>query len=259
MWGAATQAANATFGPNKIEFLNAAVVGWGTSDYVAYYEDYGGELGIQTVLVFLNTDDIGRSVQSGLYAVDAASGSLQRQPPPELRGAELKRFVNAIPFYEFAIERSHLLQLVRSVIAMPGGGTGTMPAAISNQWENAIVIPRSMPDAASVKSSTRLAKALFKYLGRLVRERNHKVIVLTTGWHKFGRPNPNEPTVAFMRIADQFFKENGINFVDLSDEVYRRADGTLAKIIIERDYHPNESGARMISDAAWAVLSKALP
>lgn len=118
------------------------------------------------------------------------------------------------------------------------------------------MIPRSIPDAASVDSSTRMAKALFRHLFELARDRDHKVIVLTTGWHKFGQPNPAEPTAAFMRIADQFFEENGIYFFDLSDEVYRQSHGTLAKIIIEGDFHPNESGARLISDVAWAALSK---
>jgi hypothetical protein len=96
----------------------------------------------------------------------------------------------------------------------------------------------------------------FRHLFELARDRDHKVIVLTTGWHKFGQPNPAEPTAAFMRIADQFFEENGIYFFDLSDEVYRQSHGTLAKIIIEGDFHPNESGARLISDVAWAALSK---
>jgi GDSL-like Lipase/Acylhydrolase family len=253
--GRLQQAADRELGSNKIEVLNAAVIGWGIADYVAYYEDYGNELGARTVLVFLNTDDVGRSVHNGIYAISEESGSIQRQPPSRLPGARLKSFMNALPFYEFAIERSHLLQLMRFVATM-GIRPGAAPAELSSQWENAIVIPRSIPDAASVDSSTRMAKALFRHLFELARDRDHKVIVLTTGWHKFGQPNPAEPTAAFMRIADQFFEENGIYFFDLSDEVYRQSHGTLAKIIIEGDFHPNESGARLISDVAWAALSK---
>jgi hypothetical protein len=59
-----------------------------------------------------------------------------------------------------------------------------------------------------------------------------------------------------MRIAGQFFRENGIYFVDLSGEVYRQSHGTLANIVIDRDFHPNESGAQLISDVAWTALSK---
>jgi hypothetical protein len=109
-------------------------------------------------------------------------------------------------------------------VAFLGIRPGEAPAELSSQWENAIVIPRSIPDAASVESSTRTAKALFRHLFGLARDRDHKVIVRTTGWHKFGQPNPAEPTAAFMRIADQF--ENGIYFFDLSDEVYRQSHGT---------------------------------
>lgn len=253
--GRLQQASERALGPGTIEFLNAATTGWGTADYVAYYEDYGDTLGAKSILVFLNTDDIGRSTQSGIYAISGDSGSLQRQPAARLPGSRLKRLANAIPFYDLAIERSHLLQLMRHVVTMP---TNPTPAALSVQWENTFVVPRSLPDAVTVDASQRLAKALFQHLFRIANARNHKVIVLTTGWHKFGRPDPNEPTAAFMQIADQYFKDNGVYFFDLSEEVYRRSNGTLAGIIIEDDFHPNEAGARLISDVAWEALYKVL-
>src|SRR5262245_41315638 len=163
--GRLQQAADHAFGSNKIEFLNAAVIGWGTADYVAFYEDYGDELGARTILVFLNTDDIGRGVGSGIYAISGASYSLQRQPPTRLPGSQLKSFANAFPFYEYLIEHSHLLQLMRSVVTL-GISRGAAPPELSRQWENAIVIPRSIADDISSDSSTRLAKALFQRLFR---------------------------------------------------------------------------------------------
>ena len=57
---------------------------------------------------------------------------------------------------------------------------------------------------------------------------------------------------------EKFFNENAIQVVDLSDEVYRRANGTIEDIIIKNDGHPNEQGALLISEVTWGVLSKLL-
>ena len=245
-------AADKALGSNKIEFLNAAAGGWGTADYVAFYEDYGNEVGAQTVLVFLNTDDIGRSVRSGIYAISGASEVLERQPPRHT--SRLKSFMNSLPGYQYALEHSHLFQLMR-VVAL----SQSRSELVREPGEfNASPVPRSVANTTRVDDSTRLAKALFLHLSRLARERQHKLIVLTTGWHKFGPDAPNEPTAAFMEIADQFFNENAIQFVDLSDEVYRRANGTTEDIIIKNDGHPNEQGALLISEVTWGVLSKLL-
>lgn len=248
--------ADKAFGAGKIQFLNAATTYWGTADYTAFYEDYGKDLDIKTVLVFLNTDDIGRSVQSGVFKIDGRTGELERPPHPPLAGRRLKYVMNSIPFYEYMIERSHLLAILRHAITYQLH-TGPPPEALVSQWENGFAIPRSLPDAASAKHGIVIAKRLFERMSRLAGERHHRLIVLTTGWHKFGHPNADEPTAAFMAVAEEFFKERGIEFVDLSDDVYRRANGTLATLV--RGSHPNETGAGVIAGAAWEVLSKKLP
>ncbi|MEO8315179.1 MAG: hypothetical protein ABI645_10325 [Pseudomonadota bacterium] len=246
--GRLQRAADDAFGANTLEFMNAAAGGWGTSDYVAYYEDYGSDLEVQTVVVFINTDDIGRSVKSNIYSM--SGGTLQRSPPRQ--SSRLKRIVNSIPLYQIALENSHVLQLLRVVVL---GSRHSESTGLPTEYD-ATPIPLSIGNDSEV--STQLAKELFRRMFRLSRERRHKLIVLTTGWHKFKAFEPSEPTAAFMKIADQFFRENGIHFTDLSPEVYEMSQGRVGSISIKNDGHPDEFGARLISCAAWGVLSNAL-
>ena len=244
--------ADDSFGPDRIAFLNAAAGGWGTADYVAYYEDHGEELDPDLVLVFLNTDDIGRILRSGIYELSASSGRLERLPPAEPN--RLKALANALPGYQYLLERSHLVQVVR-LVAMDA----TRPVQQDGPWQTtAAPTPRSVATEAGAAASTELAKALFLHLSRLARARGDELVVLTTGWHRFGSAPPNDPTAAFMSTAESFFAENGIPFFDISDAVHEASGGDVESVVIAHDGHPNARGARLIADAAWPVLSEYL-
>ena len=67
------------YGIGRFELINAGHGGWGASDYVRYYEDYGADLDISAVLIFLNTDDIGRSLRAGQYSIDEGSAKLKQR------------------------------------------------------------------------------------------------------------------------------------------------------------------------------------
>src|SRR3990167_1946884 len=57
------EATNQLFGKDQYQFLNASTSSWGLADYLAYLEDYGEKIAPKYVLVFLNTDDIGRGLR----------------------------------------------------------------------------------------------------------------------------------------------------------------------------------------------------
>ncbi|MCX7121798.1 MAG: SGNH/GDSL hydrolase family protein [Gammaproteobacteria bacterium] len=65
-----------TFGKNIFQLLNAGVGGWGTADQLAYLEEYGAKTSPKYVLVFLNTDDIGRSIKRNIYKLSGFNSSL---------------------------------------------------------------------------------------------------------------------------------------------------------------------------------------
>ncbi len=103
------------FGAGRFVLLNAAAGGWGAADYLFFLEDFGPRIRPDAVLVFVNTDDIGRSLATPLlraredgtgYAVDRIS----------IRPSRLKQWLNADPAYsayQWLLEHSHLVQLAR--------------------------------------------------------------------------------------------------------------------------------------------------
>jgi len=102
--------ADEEFGKEKFYFLNAGTGGWGTADYVAFVDDFIEEIKPDVVLVLLNTDDIGRSIKSKIFTIQEGGLGIERNV---LKANPLKRMINAIPGYQWLIEHSHLVQLLR--------------------------------------------------------------------------------------------------------------------------------------------------
>ena len=106
---------DAEFGAGRFVLLNAAAGGWGAADYLFFLEDFGPEIRPDAVLVFVNTDDIGRSLASPLLRVkrDAQGYLVERVAFPRSR---LKQWLNSEPTYstyQWILEHSHLIQLIR--------------------------------------------------------------------------------------------------------------------------------------------------
>ena len=95
------QSLDAAWGNDQVILLNAAAGGWGTADSVAFVEDFGDKIAPDMVVVFLNTDDIGRALRSDLWTFDAESEKIQRKDAPFSR---LKRMANSIPLYGWLLE-----------------------------------------------------------------------------------------------------------------------------------------------------------
>src|SRR5262249_14232968 len=145
-------------------------------------------------------DDIGRSLRSGLY--EFADNSTELARSRRQRGSQLKQFLNDFFLYETLLEHSHLVQRARSVVLTQ---RQRVEQEHAEQLEvDGVPIPTSKGTPASAEQARRLGKALFGRLIQLSRKRNHKLIVLTTGWHRFAKTDTNEPTAAFMAVAPQF-------------------------------------------------------
>ena len=86
----------------RFHFLDAAAGGWGAVDYTVYLRDYLPHIHPDYVLIFVNTDDIGRAMKSPLISFE---GKLAfRQGPPH----RLKALVISSPFYSYLLEHSQL-------------------------------------------------------------------------------------------------------------------------------------------------------
>jgi lysophospholipase L1-like esterase len=250
------QKIDSKFGLETFALLNAATGGWGTGDYVAYAEEFGEEIRPDIILVFINSDDIGRAMRSPLWTFDAASGALTRKVA---QVSKFKEMLNATPGYQWLLENSHLIQLSRTLFlnsrfAPPlahGSGEAT-------KFESVVAGPRSSSDAETALIAKSLGAALFSRLHSWSEKNDVYLIVTTTGWHQPPYKLLSGLTEAFMTGADELFAEFGVPFFDPSAQLLRRKKSANNTFIIPNELHPNEAGAALVAEYVYPFLSSQL-
>jgi hypothetical protein len=250
--------ADLEFGDGRFVLLNGGHGGWGTSDYVRFFEEIGSDFQLTGLIVFLNTDDIGRSLRKPKYDL-LNGGSIQPTAANEMRkDGILKRITNSTSIYPWLLEHCHLLQLARNAaVAVKRGPKEDEKNVAQNGPQLAVPLPKS----AKIKEpseASELGRALFKRLKKLADDRSIELVVLTTGFHPVSSADDSEPTRAFMSTAEQMFEEEGITFYDCSDKFRANLQDDLSSIQIIGDGHPNEEGARNIAAANWPAVQEFL-
>lgn len=233
------------FGPGVFSLLNGAVAGWGAGDYVAFVDDFGEEVAPDIVLVFVSPDDIGRALRSPQWSLSPADGQLVRAVVPRSR---LKVLLNGLPGYQWLLEHSHLVQLLRNQAELLAKKPSRRAAAQTPLG------PGSEPDGENARRGRVLGAALFRRLSSWCNERDVKLLVASTGWHQPLGTNPAEPTEAFMSGAEPFFSGLGVPFSDPWDTLHRRMGGEPRRFMIQGDGHPNEAGAALIAEGAFPFI-----
>lgn len=221
------------WGAGGLSFMNAAVAGWGTADYVAFVEDEGDRLRPDVVLVFIGFDDVRRAWVSPLWSL-AENGTVSRRPPSELRTG-VRRIAN-VPGYRFLIEHSHAAQLVRR-------------ALIASESDSEPVVDRS-----EVPNSLTLTEGLFARLSEWCRSRRIALLVSNGTLLEFsGETESQNPTATFLKNAEALFARLSVPYLSVA-----RAHGALTEPLtsfeITDDGHPNERGARLIFETVWPWL-----
>ena len=255
---------DAAFGINQFQFLNASKGGWGTADYVAYVEDFGDIIEPELIIVFINHSDIDRSLKYNtqfkddvLYTLADENGlSLDRH---KLDISQLKKVINAIPFYEWLLNHSHFVQLMRNTYMnnkfkiLNINDLTSHEAAAEKNDSNARV------HADNNSTEVRLAKALFLRLKEWADSHEALLIVTTTGYHN---PSPSEAetsnkyTKAFMSIAEEYFQSIDVPFIDVSPYIYSIMHEDIDKFRIIDDHHPNSLATDLISKSTWKYIIK---
>ena len=240
------------FGAESFQFLNGAVGGWGTSSYLAFLEHYGQIIKPDIVLVFLNTDDIGRSIKSEFYRL-ADDQSVQFSPKPE-QVNKLKKILNFLPFYDYLLTHSHFVQFLRYTyvsLRYP------KPKYQEENSPPSLIVPGSNSTESSLRLAPKLGQALFRKMKQWCKENKCRLLVTTTGIHL--RSNKNDPTTVFMKSAPQFFKTEGIDFHDISlDFEQKTAKEGIKNYFRPHDFHPNKRGAALIAETVWSWLKEKL-
>jgi len=242
-------------GKATFQVLNGGAGGWGTADYLAFIEEFGEEINPEAIVVFLNTDDIGRSIKQGIYKLEDAT-SLELSVRQGIQNnAGMKKFMNSFPFYQWFLEHSHLVQFFRHLAIQSLANThhrniGSIPIAAS-------------PDLQTKQTdAVNLGHALFHRLKQWCDKHEVRLFVLTTGWHFRNAQEKQEkyigPTRAFMRKAEEIFLKEDIPFYDMTFEVLLTINGRLEDFVIPNDGHPNEKGSKLIANKAWLWLKSHL-
>ena len=94
-------------------FLNAAAGGWGLSEYLAYTEDFIQRIKPDVLLIFLNLDDVSRILRKKMFKLE--NGILRRNRSNK-NSLTFKEVVNSLPLYNWLLERSHVVNLMRKII-----------------------------------------------------------------------------------------------------------------------------------------------
>lgn len=250
------QSFNKKFGKNKYQLLDAGSGGWGAADFLAYLKEFGAETHPKFVIVFLDSDDIGRAVALNIFKLKNTN-SLQLEnnfhPFPHAR---LKNFLNKGSWYNFLLEHSHLFQLTRNVfIHMQSSARANQLYMNQHQHTDhpAPVFFRN-ESSAQVRYAVALGKAIFYHMQQWCLLHHAKLLVITTGYNAFYPKNTNDPTKAFLKQAPEFFASQHIAFHDIAPEFKKAVHGKVFQLA--GDSHPNALGTKIMANLMAPWLEK---
>ncbi len=236
--------------PNK-RVVDAAAGGWGSADYTKYIALFCQKIHPRETYIFLNFDDIGRSVKSSLFTLDAKGELVETPPPPPAHS--IKSALDGLPGYQWLIEHSHLAALVRMAflthaVLPPPPVTGAPPAARD-----------SAVDEKQGAAGVALGKALFTKISHDSAACGTKTTVFYTGWSDLRtQADSKEVTARFAYEAKKtdFFKSIGLQFYDLSEtKAMQAVYANRALYELAKDGHPNALGAQAIYRATIEALN----
>ncbi|MBF0449078.1 MAG: hypothetical protein HQL67_12850 [Magnetococcales bacterium] len=238
------------------QILNGGVGGHGTASQLLFLEHYLSLIQPDAVLVFLNGDDIGRSIKTRFYTNIHSTGyELQFNPGERVPKIEflmnLKKMLVSLPLVDSLLTHSHLVQLIRKFF------TVSRFTLVRNS--GVVNVPEKGPGSQDIISSEhtiRLGKSLFKRMKKMCDQAGIPLMVLTTGY--FHSDGSNEVTRGFLLNAEGIFSALKIPFKDLYPLVAGNPDYHSQDLIIPGEGHPSALGAKLVADAAWPWLRSQL-
>lgn len=241
--------ADNTFGKNKYQFLDAATGGWGAADYLSYLEDYGAETSPKIVIVFLNTDDIGRAIKRNMYKLtDTNSLKLVESFHP-VPYAKLKTIV----YDTWLFKHSLLLHFIR-YIASNLLHIQSRPMRDNIAQSNWHRIPVSKDIVFQNDVAVLFGEAIFRRMNQWCKQHHAKLLVVTTGFNAFYPSDLHDPTKAFLVQAPFFFEKEGISYYDMAVPFKITVAGKIFQI--PGDQHPNEFGAIIMAKISWPWIKQ---
>ncbi|MED5579661.1 MAG: hypothetical protein VX794_06470 [Nitrospinota bacterium] len=225
-------------------FLNATAGGWGLSQYLAYTQDFIQRIKPDVVLFFLSLDDVSRIFRKKIFELD--NGILRRN---RIKSDSLtfKEIVNSIPFYNWLLERSHIMNLIRKIILT---GFNNQKYTL-NESANRFTIYHgtSLLSKRDSERAVRFAEKIFASIKIHASRAGSKLFVVTTGWQGLttNLDHPKNPNIQFFKNAKSFFKNLQVSYIDSSKKMrILKGNTPISNYLIPMDGHPNAMGSEFI-------------
>ncbi len=225
-------------------FLNAASGGWGLSEYLAYTQDFIQRIKPDVLLIFLNLDDVSRIFRSKMFKLE--NGILRRNRSNK-NSPTFKEVVNSLPLYNWLLERSHVVNLMRKIILT---GFNNQKYTL-NESANTFTISHGT-SMSSVRESdlvVRFAEKIFASIKIHASRAGSKLFVVTTGWQGLTNnlDDPKNPNLQFFKNTKSFFNNLQVPYFDSSKKMkILRGNTSISHYIIPMNGHPNAKGAELI-------------
>lgn len=234
------------------EFINSAAGGLGTSDQLRYYEKFCKQIKPVKTIYFINFADIERSKKSNLYYLDENNN--------------LKSGVNKIPsiakyldnniIYDFLVSNFHIVGFLRNsyVMLLATARDLSYYKKRNIRDEKGKIIITENENLINIKKSNQeylFEKKLFIKLNNLSRQCNSQLILINLAWHNVAE-RPTD-TLKFLNDNENFFKDENLNYVNLSNEMEKIYENR-EKFIIKGDGHPNAEANKFYSIILYKKL-----
>ena len=237
--------------PDSVQFLNAAIGGTGLADWPGWLDNFGEAIQPDLVVMFLNTNDIERSLSKNLFVYDEASDSLilSQRWKPNIFFTELgnKRW------YRWLQKHSELMNIIVKVLWKFVYFEDVTHSF--DQAEATVPIPTEEQLNPESTYSLLLAQKVTQQMDDWCMVNGCRFIMATTGF--FDASVPDEYTSRFyswLTTSDSL----SYPFYDITGCVLENTGNDLPSIQIPGDSHPNEQGANVIADCSLNWLESEL-
>ena len=233
-----------TVGKNKYQFLNAATPAWGTLDQLLYLEEFGERISPAVVLVFINTDDIGRSIRRDIYKIPEFDllPMIESYRP-------IKALFRSLAYDNWIYQHSVLLQTMHDFIYEKYQFIFNVKSRYGK-----VIFPMTNDLVFRDEFAIRYAEDLFIRMNKWCKEHQATLLVMTTGYNAFYPADSHDPTQIFLNQAKIFFAKESIPYLDIG---YPFKAAVLGKeMTISREEHPNDMSATLIADLSWPWIKQ---
>lgn len=239
------------FLPDSVQFLNAAVGGTGLADWPGWLENFGSALQPDVIILFLNTNDIERSLSKNLFVYDEVSDSLVKSQRWKPRPFFTK--LGNKTWYRWLQEHSELMNIIVKILwkfVYFDDLTDSL-----NQEETKVIIPNEEQFDPESEYSLRLSQKMTERMDDWCTNNDCRFIVATTGF--FDQVKPDIYTSGFYEWLNNS-ESLSYSYYDITPCILDKSGKDLESIQISGDSHPDETGASIIADCSWNWLEDEL-